>query len=996
MKKLLLILCALLGTVGAMATDVTVINSSQDATTYGSLSSGTFTTNDASGMAGVTISGVSSTTATYFAYGACLGFTSVSSGTVTMTAPEGYIITGYTFTGRLNTYAAVFTITPSAGGEAKALTTGGVVVSAGGLTSQTASFTYSCSSTNSWYIPSLVISIMSATAPTVNVTYELYESNGTTLVNSVVKTQEANSSIDVPASLNSKTYYNYAPSGNIGEEDCTIKVIRTLKDGVVIATSGLSNNKCYNIRNNRGTWAVGSGATDVNSTVELGLAFLSSDVKQQFAIIGYEGNFYLYSVGESKFAYVDGNKLSLTSVVNSAVAESPVTFQASTASSANDEPIIVTIGDQMYGVSTGKSPDVFKYNYANDGGNSSLIIEAGDFDPTAALDALEKYFYPTYFITYKVVDGEDNQLFISDAVGTTLGATITTLPAEYQLTDFYTYNTISKTISETNTTVTFTATLKDAPLVKFTSDATNPVWYKMKIKDANYPTYVADENPNVTLPTTNADDETVQWAFIGEPYAGFKIINRAANDATLVLGSANPVGDGASGGNTYATFATAGSQAYEKWFAYSSTYLTGGFFLFNEAGTALNQRSNDNLAYWTDGYDKGSTFTVTEVKEGEDLYNALVEQLEALNIGTGLNQYSLTGVYAEYTTNPAALINTLKGKFTDENKATVEDVLEHYTINLPTAGFYRIKGKTSSKYLAAGMASNNKFNMTNAEDATTIFYFDGTKLTNLSSGLNNGLRTDHDNISGWAWVISEPSTVSFVDGNTNGGYGIQSRDVYIYDNGDAATPSADRGTSASMVNGNVRYRSWQLETVTTLPVSISSVRYATFFCPVAVTIPDGVDAYYVSALSETEATLTEIDATIPAETAVILTGDEGSYNFAITTDVEAISGNKLAGTAAAIEYIDGAYTLQTNKDNSSEVGLYPTAVDYLAGFKAYLPATAFSSEAKGFTFRFSDIETVINSISAKQNGSVFDLSGRRVSKPAAGLYIENGKKVAIK
>jgi len=52
MRKLLLFFFALLtGVSGAWATDVTVINSTQAATTYGSLTGTTFTTNASSGMA---------------------------------------------------------------------------------------------------------------------------------------------------------------------------------------------------------------------------------------------------------------------------------------------------------------------------------------------------------------------------------------------------------------------------------------------------------------------------------------------------------------------------------------------------------------------------------------------------------------------------------------------------------------------------------------------------------------------------------------------------------------------------------------------------------------------------------------------------------------------------------------------------------------------------------------------------------------------------------
>ena len=622
MRKFLLLLCTLLGTVGAWATpvNVTVINKDVAATTYGTLSSGTFTTNAASGMAGVTVSGVNFADFVNSTYGYCLGCENVSNGTVTMTAPEGYFIMGYSLTGRLGTSKFVFTLTPSAGGNAVALTTGGQTVSATGLEAQTASFTYAVTTNttnpkvdvNTFYMPSLVITIgtaedaafaksqveayntvqnwiptiqsakglvknaanyvsnakssaegsyealldgeyttyfhgaygsqsvpnedqyLQATLPNavnaiyfyfkkrsqnnanrptsitisgsndgsvftnittissglptdasvidyasskislgasyqylrftvtatnsgathsnghvfftfsefyilpsdtevdavmdlrtalagtaaldytaeniadieaantallntvVDVTYALYESDGETFVSNTVVEQEKNSAVSIPSAISSYTYYDYVTEGTIGTTDCTIKVTRTLKSGYVISLDGLSNSKCYNIRNNRATWAVGSGATVVNSTSELGLAFLASDTKQQFAFITYEGNVYLYSVGEGKFAYIDGTKLSLTAAVTSAVEASPVTFQASTnATYKYSEPIIVTVNGSHFGVSTGFSPDIYKYQSQDDGGNCAYIIEAGSFDATEPLALLEEYFHPT-------------------------------------------------------------------------------------------------------------------------------------------------------------------------------------------------------------------------------------------------------------------------------------------------------------------------------------------------------------------------------------------------------------------------------------------------------------------------------------------------------------------------------------------------------------------------------------------------------------------------
>ena len=1004
MRKFLLLLCALLGTVGAMATDVTVIKSTSDATTYGSLSGTTFTTNAASGLAGVTIEGIKGTTATSFAYGASLALTSTSSGTITMTAPDGYIITGYALTARSNTYAVPYTLTPSAGGSAVTTSTGGVNLEASGLTAQTASFTYSAASANSFYIPSMTITVMSATANLVNVTYELYESDGTTLVNTVVKEQEENSAIEIPTSLTAPTYYDYSTEGTIGNSDCTIKVIRTLKAGYVISLGGFSNSKCYNIRNNRATWAVGSGANVVNSTSELGLAFSSSDVKQQFAFITYEGNVYLYSVGEGKFAYIDGTKLSLTADVTSAVAASPVTFEASTnATYKYSEPIIVTIAGSHFGVSTGFSPDIYKYQNSGDGGNCAYIIEAGSFDATAALAALDEYFHPSYMVTYVVKDVKENTIYTSDPVGTTLGAHITTLPSDYQFTNFYEYNTVDVTISSQNTIVEFTATLKENPNFKFTADATSPIWYKLKMKDANYPTYVSAGTPNVTLPTTDANDETVQWAFIGNPYAGFQIVNRAAG-TSLVLGSASAAGDGANGGNTYVTLATSGTQTYERFFAFSSSYLTNGFFLFNAESQAMNQRSTANLAYWTGGYDKGSTFVAEEILEGEALYNELLAEVQAINYGSGLGQYTLTGDLAGYAGNEAGRIAEIESTYGGidyvAGAEALQAMIDNKALNMPTAGFYRIKGKTSGKYLAAGFASNNKFAMTDATDGSTVFYFDGTQLINIYSGLSNGMLSN-----AWAWVIGEnASTVTFQDGLTNGGYAIKSalanndNNANFYDNGDN-TASADRGGNVTIsASTNTRYTSWTLEEVTTLPVTISAAGYATLCAPVALNYPSTVVVNTVTiATDNATLNLTEVTGgAIPANTPVLLSGKADTYNFEITTGVSAIdAANVLVGTTAAIAAPNESYILQ---NQSGKVGFYQVdvteATPNVPGFRAYLNVP--SSSVKAFFFDKADGISSVNVEQAQKDATIFNIAGQRVAKAQKGIYIMNGKKVLVK
>lgn len=375
-----------------------------------------------------------------------------------------------------------------------------------------------------------------------------------------------------------------------------------------------------------------------------------------------------------------------------------------------------------------------------------------------------------------------------------------------------------------------------------------------------------------------------------------------------------------------------------------------------------------------------------------------IAQLEAYPYGAGVNQYSMIVEGYNYTSQAATIINGLKSAgYTAENLTNAQLMLDGTSINLPSAGFYRIKGNTSGKYLAAGLASNNKFAMSDATDASTIFYYDGTKLTNFGSGMCNGVTS-----TAWAWVTEDiASNVTFVDGETNGGYSIQTADVFFFDGG----TSADRGQGR---DDRAQYRSWYLEAVTTLPVTISTAKYATLYAPVALTIPDGVTAYYVSALSKTEATLTPISNTIPANTGVILYADvteETTFGFKIADEADAINGNQLAGKVAAWNVQDGeAYTLRRSAEDESQVGLFMKEAGTLVGFKAYMPATPeavqMGGSVKGFVFNFDNLTTGIVKMAdgtLKLEGApVYDLSGRKVAAPTKGIYVVKGKKVAIK
>ena len=153
-------------------------------------------------------------------------------------------------------------------------------------------------------------------------------------------------------------------------------------------------------------------------------------------------------------------------------------------------------------------------------------------------------------------------------------------------------------------------------------------------------------------------------------------------------------------------------------------------------------------------------------------------------------------------------------------------------------------------------------------------------------------------------------------------------------------------------------------------------------------------AVYTGKKNGTYLTLTEQDNTIPAQTAVILKGDENYYSFTPAASAPAITGeNDLLGTVVALTATGSEYVLA---NVGGVAGLYQalTGTAIPAG-KAYVIYEG-SSEVKGFAFNFDDGATAIQII---ENGrqtagsAIYNLAGQRLQKAQRGVNIVGGKKV---
>ncbi|MBQ8257622.1 MAG: hypothetical protein IJY98_06905 [Bacteroidaceae bacterium] len=140
-------------------------------------------------------------------------------------------------------------------------------------------------------------------------------------------------------------------------------------------------------------------------------------------------------------------------------------------------------------------------------------------------------------------------------------------------------------------------------------------WYNISLKGTYL--FYADGQTSIPLNKSSVDENdknAYAFSFIGNPYAGYKIVNYAAGEGYILASSTTM--SGTEGGTTFPIMkeeATLPADNNTYWIASKSTNATDGFYL-NQKGYASNRMNSRDgkLAYWTGGADNGSTFLVTE------------------------------------------------------------------------------------------------------------------------------------------------------------------------------------------------------------------------------------------------------------------------------------------------------------------------------------------------------------------------------------------------
>lgn len=540
-------------------------------------------------------------------------------------------------------------------------------------------------------------------------------------------------------------------------------------------------------------------------------------------------------------------------------------------------------------------------------------------------------------------------------------------------------------------------------------------WYYLNIRDDD-PTYLyydsSVEYIKATEHSVPADEkDAYTWAFVGNPIDGFSIVNCKAG-ASMVLSAPNTPSKNQDAGQLARMVVAEGATGNKVWDFVTPTHdgaKAGAFYVQHPdaAAWALNRQTYQGMnvvCYW-DNRDTGSDLQVVErndYKELTDLINA-AKSMNVIAEGLGTYTGATVTTFNEKLEAAEAITESSGLSAIVEAAIALQEAIDGLEIILPVSGkYYRLRNAVSNRYMS-GNASSVTVIDDGTEVASTIFYLDeGNKLLSYTQGryLDCNARnlaavgTAHEGVFDVAYGGATANVITY----KNNGY-------WTYGNrGDGV--SIDRGSSAP----NEKGYNWIIEEVTTLPLTVSAVGYASFYTPVEVTLPDGIAAYAIEKGKITQdnedgtVKLSDPITVIPANTGVILYANgEEDFELAITnTKAQALEGNLLSGASAKTLVEGDAYVL-ANKDRG--IGLYPVALTrdesgatgdthFLNGAnKAYLPKSAITtSNVRSLIFRFGD--TGVEDMQAvPQHTLIYDLMGRPVERMEKGIYIVNGRKV---
>ncbi|MBQ5729972.1 MAG: hypothetical protein IIV54_06245 [Bacteroidaceae bacterium] len=529
-----------------------------------------------------------------------------------------------------------------------------------------------------------------------------------------------------------------------------------------------------------------------------------------------------------------------------------------------------TIHAEGHGGGVNGSGNIVHYGGVLGSASAWTFTEKQDPDAIQELTVRYKFTHNSIVLKTqetKVLVGEDYPAFMTMPFGVT---TLTGKPAEKVAEADAIDGVIEKEIEISTANLPFTYAADYASIEN---------WYYFKFHaNNNYYLYHKADQDHIKLDRNEVvsdEKDAHSWAFIGNPFDGYQIVNKKTGEGWVLSSSTTIDGDGA---NTWPVMTqTTNLSGNEFWIPTPSTHAENGFFLAQKDHPTHRMNGRDGkLAYWTGGADAGSTFVAELSRSNEEEILALVADYNAWKsartIGTALGQYSCNDDVLS-----TAEVELDAATTPEEARTAIAKCKATFVINQPSVGkFYRIKSMNANddakkgKYwqvnaTGAGMELQKDANYSKLR--SVIYYTADNTFISFSNGqyINKYQNPAAQGAEPLTWHIEENNAVvgtyalyrTKEDGN---------RDGYCLSDWYGVTYGQEDANAA-----------WMIEEVTWLPIPVNvEAGWTSIYSPVELELSSNrFKAYTVSAVSETSATLVE-QTVVPAGVGVVLEYQDGA------------------------------------------------------------------------------------------------------------------------
>ena len=411
-----------------------------------------------------------------------------------------------------------------------------------------------------------------------------------------------------------------------------------------------------------------------------------------------------------------------------------------------------------------------------------------------------------------------------------------------------------------------------------------------------------------------------------------------------------------------------------------------------------------NVVRWEAGSgdaDNASTWTIENADDIDDsaLLSAAMQRLILIptpsDLGEKLGERTMTDEVDELVEKSENNESLTLQEYQQLLSAHADN--RFYELNMPGKGlFFKIKSNDGSRYVTATGATDGAWQLkttTDAADEGTIFGYDGSHLVSLSTGRAMYL-TDGSKAKLADYNETNFGTVEFgaTPDNKYGVFvkqGTRTATMYLWQN--ASKPGVD-GLGGKNTGDVLTHL--QLEEVESVPVHLNTAGLATFTPAHDMVVPDGVEIYVASQYdtAHQRINLTQLEGkVIPADTPVLL------YGHASTTIQLTYSDEEDGAPTISVNAFRGSFTPSAvpagQEGRVLKEGEFVKVVpDFVRGMRAFVSAAPSAGTRTALAFPgVTAVESVKTASEAE--APIYDLSGRRVTKPVAGqIYVQNGKK----